>query len=106
MSIFFSADAKPCCKHCRHDLSGLSLSGWCPNCNHWYAHGRADAAPGRERAVMLALASQSRRAAEFSNRAFWGSAALVLLLLGNAAIVIILGRMALKALYHACGMKW
>ncbi len=104
MSIFFSAEDRAVCKYCRHLLPAYSMSGFCPHCRHWYAVERATVAPGRLRAVALVRKSKPISLGRVSG--VWSPIAAVAFVLGNAAIVVIIGRMALRSLWHACGMTW
>lgn len=104
MSIFFSTDDQPCCKYCRNALPAYSMSGHCPHCGHWYAVERASIEPGRTRAIALVMKSRPVKMLQVS--AVWTGVAATLLIVGNVTILAIMGRMALKALWRACGMQW
>jgi hypothetical protein len=104
MSIFFSVDDQPRCKYCRNALPSYSMSGHCPHCGHWYAVERATIEPSRTRAIALLVRSRPMRALQVS--AVWTGVAAAALIVGNATVVVLIGRMALKSLWRACGMQW
>lgn len=102
MSVFFDTDARPHCKHCGQSLPGYAESGHCPHCGKWFSVERASVAPSRVRAIALLM--KSAPAIALRENPAWMGVASVLLLLVNAGVVIFLGRWAVRALYHACGM--
>ena len=104
MSIFFSTDDRPCCKYCGQQLPGYVNSGHCAHCGKWFAVDRATIGPSRTRA--LALLARSAPTVFGRAPSVWTGVAAAALILINAGIVMLLGNMAMRALYHACGMTW
>lgn len=104
MAIFFNTDDQPCCKFCGQQLPGYADSGHCPHCGKWFTTDRAYIAPSRTRAIALLIRSTPAMVGR-ANSAWTGVAAILLIVI-NTGIVVLLGRMALKALYHSCGMTW
>jgi hypothetical protein len=102
MSIFFSTDDRPCCKFCGQQLPGYAESGHCPHCGKWFSADRASIGPSRIRAI--ALLARSTPAVFGRVPSIWTGVAAALFITINAGIVILLGHLAVRSLYHACGM--
>lgn len=104
MAIFFNTDDQPCCKFCGQQLPGYAESGHCPHCGKWFTCDRAYIAPSRTRAIALLVRSTPALFGQMP--AVWSGVATTFLIVINTGIVVIVGRMAIKALYHSCGMNW
>jgi hypothetical protein len=104
MSIFFTPDDQPCCRFCGQPLPGYAESGHCPHCGKWFSSDRAVIGPSRTRAI--ALLARSAPAVFGRLPSIWTGVAAAIFITINAAVVILLGRMAVRALYHSCGMTW
>ena len=105
MSVFFSTDDRCCCcKYCGQQLPTYVNSGHCAHCGKWYSVDRASVAPSRIRA--LALKARFTPVAFGRVPSLWIGLAGAIFIAINAGIVMLLGYMAMRSLYHACGMTW
>lgn len=101
MAVYFDRSGEARCWYCWLSLRGRGSSGRCPQCNHWYTLTCARIEPSRARLVAL-LAARPKdciRRAEVLRMI-----AVVVLAVGNAAVVAFIVWMAWKALKRAMGM--
>jgi len=102
MPVFLDARGVPVCDHCGYSLIGLPTRGTCPECGQWYTTTRVVMAPGfrrRRLAICDWVFSAPAR--------LWPSlraAAILLLVLGNAALLIGIAAYAWRTFTRATGM--
>ncbi len=104
MAIFFNTDDQPCCKFCGQQLPGYAESGHCPHCGKWFSSDHAYIAPSRTRAISLLMRSTPAMLNQMTG--IWPGVATTFLIVINTGILVIFGRMAIKAFYHSSGGPW
>lgn len=103
MPVFLDTHGVPVCDHCGYSLIGLPTRGTCPECGEWYTTTRVVMAPGfRRRRLAIwdwVLTSLARLWLSFR------AAAILLLVLGNAALIIGIAAYAWRTFTQAIGMR-
>ncbi len=102
MPVFLDTHGVPVCDHCGYSLIGLPTRGNCPECGEWYTTTRVVMAPGFRRR-RLAIWNWVRSALA----RLWPSfraVAILLLVLGNAALVIGIAAYAWRTFTRTIGM--
>jgi hypothetical protein len=109
MAVYFTPAGKPHCSRCFLSLSGRESSDHCPSCGTWYAIDRARLIPCRQRLLALNILDRTtRRNAMALFPILIASPGLrltsvLLLVLGNAALVGGIGYLAIHSFFKLCG---